>query len=134
MRVWAYLPLLAALASGCGGPSGPPTYEVSGLVTWDGAPLPEGDIIFTTVDRSVVPDVGTIRVGAYRLRAQPGKKRVSIRASKLVPGSKGAMNEPIFDNYIPDRYNAETTLTADVTADGPNRFDFALTKSSPKKP
>jgi hypothetical protein len=133
MRVWVYLPLLAALASGCGKPSGPPTYEVSGSVTWEGAALPEGDIIFTAVEKSVAPDAGTIRIGAYRLRTQSGKKRVSIRASKLVAGSKGAMNEPIFDNYIPDRYNVETTLTADVTADGPNRFDFALTKPVPEK-
>jgi hypothetical protein len=132
MRVWVYLLFLAALASGCGEPSGSPTYEVSGSVTWDGAPLPEGDIIFTPVDRAVVPEASTIRLGAYSLRAQPGKKRVSIRASKLVAGSKGAMNEPIYDNYIPDRYNVETTLTADVTADGPNRFDFALTKNAPK--
>jgi hypothetical protein len=127
----AYLVLVlasAALICGCGRSSGPPMYDVSGMVTWEGQPLEEGDVIFAPNEAAVEPVAGTIRGGAYQIRARPGKHKVSIRASKLVPNSKGAMGEPIHDNFIPDRYNVKTALEADVTPEGENRFDFALSK------
>jgi hypothetical protein len=128
MRSRTILMLLVFPACGCGGPSEPPTYEVSGRVTWEGQPLEEGDIIFTAADNASAPASGKIEDGTYRIRSLPGKKLVSIRASRLVPGSKGAMGEPIFDNFIPDRFNVKTTLTVDVKTDQESKFDFPLEK------
>jgi hypothetical protein len=34
---------------------------------------------------------------------------------------------PVFKLLVPARYNQSTTLTAEVTATGTNRFDFELT-------
>ncbi len=31
---------------GCGGPTGPPRYEVSGTVTYAGEPVPAGEVVF----------------------------------------------------------------------------------------
>ncbi len=135
MRLLSIVITTVALACGCARSSGPPTYEVTGRVTWGGAALEDGDIIFTAADNAVVPAAGKINLGTYRLQAFPGPKKVSIRASRLVPGSKGANGEPIFDNFIPDQYNVATILTADVKTEGENRFDFALEKerSAPGK-
>jgi hypothetical protein len=37
---------------------------------------------------------------------------------------------PLYEDYIPSAFNAASTLEIDVTAAGPNVFDFDL-KSSP---
>jgi len=38
--------LLTSLVAGCGGPSGPERVEVYGQVTYDGQPIPAGQVIF----------------------------------------------------------------------------------------
>lgn len=38
--------LLIMVIAGCGGDSGPPRYDVSGTVTYNGQPVPEGVISF----------------------------------------------------------------------------------------
>ena len=111
---------------GCAGPREASTYEVSGAVTWAGAPLDDGEILFTALDGSAAPAIGRIENGRYTAWSPRGMKNVSIRASRLIPGSKGANGEPIHDNVIPDRYNVRTTLTADIRTDRENRFDYAL--------
>ena len=42
LRSWAALCAVTAAACGCGGSDGPPRYEVSGAVTYDGRPVPKG--------------------------------------------------------------------------------------------
>jgi hypothetical protein len=37
------------------------------------------------------------------------------------------MNQPNVVQYLPPQYNVESTLTAEVSADGANTFDFPLT-------
>jgi hypothetical protein len=118
--------LLLTLFMGCES-SGPPTYEVSGTVTWNGALLPDGDIIFQATDDRIVPDAGKIRDGQFRLRAKAGKKRVEIHASRLVTGKDHVVMKTMERKpYIPECYNAQTTLTAEVKADRENRFVFDL--------
>ena len=124
--------LLAALtglllpAGGCG-PSTEPTYPVSGKVFFDAQPLPEGDILFVPVSGSYGPEPGKIQQGRFEFRARAGRKRVEIRASRIIPGgAKGAMGEPVAEDYLPECYNNETTLTREVTADGENQFEFKL--------
>ena len=113
----------------CGGPAGPAKYEVSGTVTFDGAPVPEGEIIFRAADggRS---DAGQIKAGQYAFEATEGKKKVSITASREVPGEFDEQNPgekvPMIAQYIPAQYNEETTLEAEVAGSGGNSFDFDL--------
>jgi len=44
---WAVLGVFAAVLTGCGGPSGPPRFRVSGPVTCGGRPVPHGEILFS---------------------------------------------------------------------------------------
>src|SRR5262249_36864381 len=77
---------LLAVLSGCG--SG--KHEVTGAVSYDGADVPEGDIIFMPENKSVAPEGGKIKDGKYAVTVQNGKYRVEIRASKPT-GKQGPM-------------------------------------------
>jgi hypothetical protein len=46
-RRWVAVCMLAAALTGCGGPSGPPRFRVSGPVTCGGRPVPHGEILFS---------------------------------------------------------------------------------------
>jgi hypothetical protein len=110
--------------SGCGD-SGPRKFEVSGKVAWEDKPLPEGDIMFVPESPDVAREAGKIKDGAYHLKAPAGKYKVEIRATREVPGKKGPMGEPAIEDYIPEKYNAKTTLGADV-GPGKQQFEFSL--------
>ena len=117
---------------GCG-PSGPETYTASGEVTFDGEPVTEGEIIFRAADGASGSWEARIENGSYKLETTPGAKRVEITARRKVEGTATAdSGEPAlsFQAYIPDKYNKKSELTANVTADGTNEFDFPLTSVS----
>ena len=76
----------------CGGPGGPPKYSVSGNVTFDGAPLPEGEIAFRPTDGKGQSCGGPIENGKYAFDSTPGKMQVSITASHEVPGKFDEQN------------------------------------------
>ena len=121
--------LAAALLAGC---DGDPARQVTGTVTFDGKPLPDGQIIFADPAGKLAPDAGKITDGAFAFKVTPGGKKVQVQASrmeKLPPGKKGAMGETeVPMAYIPARYDADTKLTAEVTDKGPNAFEFKLDK------
>jgi hypothetical protein len=116
--------VLAVMPLGCiGGEK--KTAAVSGTVTWNGAPLPDGDILFRPEDSSKVPEAGVIVDGKFQMEAKPGTNLVEVRAcrpSKFDPVMGATAPEP----YIPLKYNAKTTLKAEVTAEGSNSFTFEL--------
>jgi hypothetical protein len=103
----------------------PETVEVSGTVTWEGAPIANGDIIFASIDPHIPAAAGKISEGAFMFRCKPGKKRVEISSFRL-SGKKTPQGRPIGEMYIPNRYSSESELLTDVTPDGENKFDFAL--------
>ncbi|QDT40585.1 hypothetical protein Pan241w_06420 [Gimesia alba] len=110
---------------------------VSGTVTLDGKPLPEGSIQFIPdVDASGKPLRGKavqaqITEGAYRLEAGQGPtvgmNQVLINASKKTgkfQESDGQKTE-ILKQYLPAKYNTNSTLKYDIKT-GENTADFAL--------
>jgi hypothetical protein len=100
--------------------------EVTGNVTFDDKPIPEGDILFVPDDKALGAEAGKIKDGKYTVKAKPGPSHVKIMASHEVPGKKGPMGEdPAIEPYIPKKYNDETELTADV-GKGKDHFDFKL--------
>lgn len=134
---------------GCGGGDGLPRQAVSGKVTLDGQPLDSATVSFqpTAGSGEVTSAAATVSAGAFSISAAdglvPGKYRVSVSAKHDVAAGPGAKKKQI-DNVtgelvdppadavvtqetIPARYNAQTDLTADVTAGGPNEFTFAVT-------
>jgi len=138
LRLSQFAAIAAVLASvaGCssGGRPAEKTYPVSGTVTLDGQPLAEGEIIFKDPAKGDVY-LGQIKDGKFELQASAGPKRVEIYAYKmeLDPVARemyGEEAQPTKVNYIPPRYNTESTLTATVEAatdKGKNSFEFAIT-------
>jgi hypothetical protein len=135
------LPLALLLVTGCGDKSSSvdllPRLAVSGSVSLDGKPMPEGRIVFEPTADIKGPTaiaVADIKDGKYVIdRAQgpvPGKHKVAItsRPSHTIgvddmPGTAPKREA----EKIPSRYNTKTTLTKDISADSPNQFDFEVT-------
>ena len=123
----AWLGLLAVLRGVCGLSAAADIcayHPVRGSVTLDKNPLAEGVIAFISPESGDLQAV-PIKDGKYEGRVRAGKRRVEIRAYRPRKGPKKPL-EPPPTNYLPKRYNSETTLTADVSAQGPNTFDFDL--------
>lgn len=115
----------ALLLAGCG-PSGPTTYPVRGTVTFNGQNVLDGYITFSPTDVSQAPDAGPIHDGRFAFRAMAGPKRVEIQASRFVGPENPIMGLRPREPYIPERYNIESTLEAEVTPNGENEFEFEL--------
>jgi hypothetical protein len=129
-----------ALCAGCGGgPEGPATAEVTGLVTLDGAPLANADVFFHPVDsegpaqasQAVTGDDGRFTVqthvaaGQYKPGMIPGEYRVSV--SKLDTSNVTSTLTPP-KNVLPEKYASPQTsgFTVSVSADQENDFRFPL--------
>lgn len=124
--LWCVVSLTIAIAAcGCGGDDPLRRYSVSGTATFDGQPLPEGDIVFLPTDGKARPEGGAIKNGAFTVDMVPGKKRVEIRASRENPGKlidsmlEPGKKVPAREDYIPAKYNDKSELTADVTSSTP---------------
>jgi hypothetical protein len=135
MRLFTSLLLTACCLGliGCGGEDGPKTASISGKVTFDGEPLPKGEIILRPADGGTGrSDAGTIENGEFTFESTLGKKRVEIRAMRTVAGAVEQTLETgetgtELEQYIPQQFNDKSTLEAEVTEDGENTFDFPLT-------
>jgi len=114
---------LALLAASCSSESGLVT--ITGNVTLDGAPLSEGDILFTPADTQFGSEAAKIESGVYRVSLRPGESKVQIRASRPVPGKKGPMGEQLIEDYLPPKYNDQSDLKIDVSKDQ-RQYDFPL--------
>lgn len=124
--------VLPGLAAGCsGGNEGPSLAAVAGTVQYDGAPIEEGRITFRAdagAGRAYSTD---IKNGAFSLEVEPGKAKVEVIASRVIPGKFGEAASPdkepppLSEMYIPAKYNTETTLEAEVTT-GENNIPFNL--------
>jgi hypothetical protein len=119
------------LAAGCGKPSNG-RLAISGNVTLDGAPLDQGVITFTHVDRKLPSSGGMIINGEYQIPdgkgLLPGTYNVTIDSAdeNNEGGNAGPYTMVIPRSKIPAQYNTETILKADVTSDGDNFFVFEL--------
>lgn len=123
------------LLCGCG--SDPKARQaVSGTVNFKGKPLDQGRIHFAPADKGPSEAGATIKEGAFSIPRDlglvPGAYRVSIfsydqKGPKVqnddMPGDPGNVQ---FKERIPSKYNAKTTLTAEVKNSGSNSFEFKL--------
>jgi hypothetical protein len=136
----ALLVCVGWMACGCGGS---PRAAVRGMVTIDGAPLPEGSIDFIPVDAHAAQTAGAkISQGEYEIAAdrglRPGEYRVQIRAvrptgkkiwdgmgDERAPASTKRMVDQV-ESYVPARYNDRTELRAKIELRKINVCDYAL--------
>lgn len=123
----AMVACVAWCLAGCGRATGPATYPVSGTVTLDGKPLSKGNVIFYPEAENMPAVMGKLADGRYSFPAVAGRQRVAIQAVADKPREVGKGLPPVFESIVPSRYNESTTLSADVSPEGPNRFDFDLT-------
>lgn len=125
-RLLCLLLLVAALGCVDAKKPPPPAAPVKGTVTLDGKPLPEGEIILSLTGEA--PSVLTVKDGAFSGTALSGKNRVEIRSYKLgKPLSTDPEKTPTKKNFIPERYNVASQLTADVAVGAANDLAFEVT-------
>jgi hypothetical protein len=114
------------MIQGCG-QGGPKMLDVKGTVKFEGKPIAEGDIAFLPENEAVGGEGAKIKDGKYSMKVKEGRNKVRITGSRVVPGKKGPMGEDWVEQFIPQKYNDTTTLTAEVSA-GKTQHDFDLAK------
>lgn len=139
-KAWAVACMIAVVAGilGCRKSDGLNRVEVSGTVTFDGAPLETGSIALIPEEGTAGPSVGgPIQAGKFQLTAAEGpvagKYKIMIRASRKtgrqIEAGEGA-DDPTamvdeIEMFIPEKYNSKTELTAEIgPSTGPLAFDL----------
>ena len=104
------------------------TVEVSGAVTLDGKPLDKGEIVFVAANGSARPVGGSVESGRYKVRVEPGRKKVMVNASKLSDKIDPNTRERQEYSIIPAAYNYESKLFLDVepSTSQPKEANFDL--------
>lgn len=132
MRPRLFAPGLAAAAlvlaaAGCGGEA---PARVTGSVTIDGRPLPEGEIVFEAADGKKTPAAAPIRNGKYEILVLPGPKKVLITASRPTAKPDPVMGAAAREHAVSLDYSERSKLTADVKPGGQDGVDFQV-KAAP---
>lgn len=145
----AGLTLLVTAGCGGSGDSNPPTYPVSGVVTYQGAPVEGATVAFSTITEPIQSSSGvTDSEGRYQLStfnaddgAQPGNYKIRVfkyerseapaspasEAEYVPPAENEVPRQP--KNLLPDTYFniARTPLEFTVTeSDSPQTYDIEL--------
>lgn len=125
--------IAACFLAGCGGNSDRPKLgTVTGTVSMDDKPYPNVWVLFNPTTGGRTSMGRTNDEGVYELLYLEGTKGANIGPHKVVIMAyhedeieeARINNEPI-EEPIPAKYNAQTTLTADVK-EGSNVIDFPL--------
>lgn len=134
--------LIVGAAAGCGGDDGPTTMRLNGEVTYDGKPVEDGKITLTPTGETpggsvageikegrydIPRDAGPISGGAYKVEISSLAKKGKALPNVVDPGGPSLA---VFEELIPRKYNAESTLTVNVSEDSSkNVVDFKLDKA-----
>jgi len=124
VSLFALACLIFLSAAGCSGNKDlPPLGTVTGVVTLDGKPLADANVAFAP-EHGRTSIARTDAAGRYELYYDGPHKGAAVGRHRVIITATPSMDEanPIL---VPARYNAQTTLTAEVKA-GKNTFDFAL--------
>ncbi len=142
---WALGLAFASILLGCSRKSGPLKVPVRGVVTLDGKPVPQGQIILSDAAGVSSSCGGEIKEGKFLLESTIGKKKVSVSSMQIVLGKKGRyggiQGDPVseqnpadvYEEVVPAKYNAQTELLVEITEAGPNEFPLSLTTKSTRQ-
>jgi hypothetical protein len=126
--------LVLGVVVGCSGAK-KDEVEVTGSVTIDGEPIPQGVVQFVAADGQTPTGGGVIKDGKYQAKVPPGEKKVLVLGTKVVgqepeypDDPKSTMRDKL-ETVTPPQYNAThlTPLKATIT-NAPQTIDFKLTK------
>jgi hypothetical protein len=126
----AIVSFLAVLAGCGGGNSGLQKVIVSGTVTLDGSPIADGNVRFYPIEGTKgAVSGGPIHDGVYAAHGKGGvpvgRHRVEIQAYRPAKGQPASSEGASIEQYLPPRFNENSTLTAEVTTET-EKLDFAL--------
>jgi hypothetical protein len=120
-------------AAGCSGGDGLPRQPVSGTVTLDNEPLAEGTIQFSPQGEAAVGGGSVIEGGRFSIPREsglvPGTYAVAVYAGqKKAEQAKGRVvaRSGLAKEMIPARFNAQTTLKAEIKEGGSSDLKFDL--------
>ncbi len=121
------LPLLVCW--GCDG--GTPLGSVTGTVTYNGQPVDRGEIRLISLEAGESTDAGVIIAGRFSFLASGGTRRVEIRGSRPLPAQQQTEPEMglMYEDYIPARFNTQSTLSAEIGEDDSHELRFDLTRN-----
>lgn len=124
--VWLLASVVVMGVVGCG-ESGPERIGMSGIVTYNGEPIEDGEISFQPVEGTQAPPTSTTIVdGKYQLPEKwalvPGTYQVAVRSYRAsydndakLPGS--TLDRPpasggieVKEQLLPDKFNAKSTI------------------------
>lgn len=111
--------------AGCG-PSGPPTYPIAGVISFDGKPLPTGTLTLIPEDPKARTTVAKIADGAYATEITEGEWTVNIMAVRNTGPVDPKLKEAPREQYLPAKYNRQSTLKVTSPVEGGKKdFDLA---------
>jgi hypothetical protein len=117
--------------TGCGDSSGRIT--INGNVTFDGKSIESGSIQFFPANDDGITAGGSIKSGRFTTFIKPGKYVVQVTANrktgkKIKSINEGLPDEDELEQFIPDKYNKNSTLTIEVGNQN-SPFNFELKSS-----
>lgn len=113
------------LINGCGDPD--TQSKVTGSVTFNGSPVPEGLMRFEPRAGDGTPRSQSVRDGKFEVRLDPGPYLVRVTAADREkmgppPDDPNAAG-PEFIALLPDQWNTSSEMVIEVES-GDNTFDF----------
>ena len=136
-HVGILLVFLTICAAGCN--SGPRSVPIFGSVSFEGKPIEKGTIELIPIDGTPGPSTGgPIVDGRYDVAAAHGPREGGVyqvritalkKTGKTMPNIMKPGGPPVEleDNFIPPKYNRESTLKITVTAEAAGKgIDFRL--------
>jgi hypothetical protein len=108
----------ACLLVGCGGAD---LGSVQGTVSWQGAPLPTGEVRLVPLSNQGKIAAAHVEQGQFSVELAPGPWRIEFSAPK-VTGKQRMYDAPdsptvdVVEELLPPRYNVQSELTLDVVA------------------
>ena len=130
MKYFVLIIGLSMIVFGCG-PMGPTKHKQTGLVSFNGAALSEGAIVFEDKTSGSAERIELKADGTYEVQLLNGTFQVSVEP--LLIESKSKVEGPPDYQYkkvgnIPEKYRSASTSGLKHTVSGPGTFDVKMNK------
>lgn len=135
IRSWIVFSVCCVMLSsilGCGDPNG--RQPISGVVTFQGKPLDQGVIEFSSSATKTgapiingtytVPTDSGLEPGVYKVFISAGDGRTPVDSPDGIPGPTGG--NIVSKEKIPAEYNTKSKQEVTISSSKSNKFDFAI--------